>query len=90
MIEQQRATLEDVKREVEKCKGCRITLEAHKSKKKMYRKEGIIEAVYPCIFTVKVMEEKRVPQRLSFSYTDVLTRNVKIDLVDQKDGVFAF
>ncbi len=81
-MQRQRATIKDVKREVEAYRGCRVKLEAHKSKKKLYHKEGTIEGVYPSIFTVMVESEKRPTQRLSFSYSDVLTRSVKIDLID--------
>ncbi|MGL4283060.1 Veg family protein [Eubacterium aggregans] len=90
-MQKQRATINDVKREVESYRGCRIKLEAHKSKKKLYHKEGVIEGTYPSIFTVKVKEEKRAPQRLSFSYSDVLIRSVKIDLLDTEiEGAFTY
>ncbi|MEG2650683.1 MAG: Veg family protein [Eubacterium sp.] len=62
-----------------------------RAKKKLYHKEGVIEGTYPSIFTVKVKEEKRAPQRLSFSYSDVLTRSVKIDLLDTEiEGAFTY
>ena len=85
-MQKQRATINDVKREVENYLGRRIRLEAHKSKKKLYHKEGVIEGTYPSIFTVTVKAEKRPMQRLSFSYSDVLTKSVKIVLVDEVDG----
>ncbi|MDD2414490.1 MAG: Veg family protein [Eubacteriaceae bacterium] len=88
-MQRKRATINDVKKEVETYRGCRVKLEAHKSKKKLYHKEGTIEGIYPSIFTVTVKTEKRPTQRLSFSYSDVLTRSVKIDLVDDQ-GVEAF
>lgn len=89
-MQRQRVTINDVKREVEAYRGCRIKLEAHKSKKKLYQKEGIIEGIYPSIFIVNVADDKRPNQRLSFSYSDVLTRSVKIDLLDHQDAVDAF
>ncbi len=86
--QKQRATLIDVKREVESHKGDLIKLEAHKSKKKLYHKVGRIEAVYPSIFTVTVQAEKNRPaERLSFSYSDVLTRSVKIALIDEQPSL---
>ena len=77
-MQKQKATIMDVKREVENYRGKRVKLEAHKSKKKPYQKEGVIEGTYPSIFTVSVKEDKRPTQRLSFSYSDVLTKSVKI------------
>nr|MBP8865207.1 Veg family protein [Acetobacterium sp.] len=49
-----KATIMDIRREVENCLGKRVKLEAHKSKKKLYQKEGVIESTYPSIFTVRV------------------------------------
>ncbi|MGL4605953.1 MAG: Veg family protein [Eubacteriaceae bacterium] len=77
-----KATIMDIRREVENYLGRRVKLEAHKSKKKLYQKEGVIENTYPSIFTVRVQEEKRKEQKLSFSYSDLLTQSVKIVLLD--------
>ena len=38
-MQKQKATIMDVKREVENYRGKRVKLEAHKSKKKLYQKE---------------------------------------------------
>ncbi len=86
----QRATVHDIKREVEKYQGQAVRLEAHKSKKKLYHKTGVIEGIYPSIFTVSLTNEAKPVQRLSFSYIDVLTKTVKIDLVDGAEGAFSF
>jgi uncharacterized protein Veg len=77
-----KATIMDIRREVENYLGRRVKLEAHKSKKKLYQKEGIIAETYPSIFTVRVKEDKRKEQKLSFSYSDLLTQSVKIVLLD--------
>lgn len=90
MQQKQKATIMDVKREVENYRGKRVKLEAHKSKKKLYQKEGVIEGTYPSIFTISVKEDKRPTQRLSFSYSDVLTKSVKIALVDEVEGAFSY
>ena len=78
-----KATIMDIRREVENCLGKRVKLEAHKSKKKLYQKEGVIESTYPSIFTVRVKEDQRKEQKLSFSYSDLLTQTVKIVLLDE-------
>ncbi|MDI3535617.1 MAG: hypothetical protein PWP16_247 [Eubacteriaceae bacterium] len=78
-----KATIMDIKREVEHYLGRRVKLEAHKSKKKLYQKEGVIAEAYPSIFTVRIQEDKRKEQKLSFSYSDLLTQSVKIVLLDE-------
>lgn len=85
-----KATVHDIKRKVEKYQGRTVRLEAHKSKKKLYQKTGVIESVYPSIFTVNIEDDSHARnQRMSFSYIDVLTKNVKIDLVDGNGGSVA-
>lgn len=81
-------TVLDIKRKVQKYQGHKVRLEAHKSKKKLYQKTGFIEAIYPSIFTVSIEnnnDSDRV-QRMSFSYIDLLTKNVKIDLLTDNNG----
>lgn len=84
-----KVTVLDIKSKVKKYQGQKVRLEAHKSKKKLYQKTGYIEAIYPSIFTISIenegSEDART-QRMSFSYIDVLTKNVKIDLLDLPDG----
>lgn len=90
-MQNQRATVVDIKHEVSKHVGEKVRLEAHKSKKKLYQKVGTIEGIYPCIFTVSLEENNRPKQKLSFSYADVLTKTVKIDLLDaDSEGAFNF
>ncbi len=85
-MQKQRATIMDVKRQVENCIGRTVVLEAHKSKKKMFQKVGVIEEVYPSIFTIYVKDDEEKPaQRFSFSYSDVLTRTVKLALIREKN-----
>lgn len=81
----QKVTVRDIKSKVMKYQGQKVRLEAHKSKKKLYQKTGYIEAIYPSIFTISIENESNLDartQRMSFSYIDVLTKNVKIDLLD--------
>lgn len=81
-----KVTIMDIRREVENYLGRRVKLEAHKSKKKLYQKEGIIAETYPSIFTIRVKEDKRKEQKYSFTYSDLLTKTVKIVLLDE-DGI---
>lgn len=61
--------------EIEKLKGSSISMEINKGRKKIERYQGIIENVYPSIFTVNIGEGK---SPLSYSYTEVLCGDVVI------------
>ncbi len=81
-------TVLDIKKKVQKYQGQKVRLEAHKSKKKLYQKTGFIEAIYPSIFTVSIESSNNDhSQRMSFSYIDLLTNNVKIDLIENNGGL---
>lgn len=62
--------------EIERLKGASIGLEINKGRKKIERYQGIIENVYPSIFTVNIGEGK---SPLSYSYTEVLCGDVVIN-----------
>lgn len=86
-----KTTVLDIKRKVEKYQGRKVRLEAHKSKKKLYQKTGFIDSIYPKVFTISIESEKEGQQSrsqvMSFSYIDLLTNNVKIDLVDPNGNI---
>ena len=67
-----------IKRRIENSVGDKVKLSANKGKKKSYVKEGIIENSYPSIFTIKFENEYDLTRRLSFSYTDVLTKVIEL------------
>ena len=75
-----RNTLSQIRRELESCVGKRIMLKANKGRKKTFIKEGIIENVYPSIFTVRFDNDSS--RKVSYNYTDILTRTVEIKILN--------
>lgn len=51
----------------------------HFGRCKSFEKEATIEKTYPNIFVIKYEEENR---NVTYSYTDVLTRTVEVDVFD--------
>jgi len=63
--------------------GCRVKLESNKRHNKSVVNEGIIDNVYPSIFTIQLSDDKYTHNRtVSYSYTDILTNSVEITLYD--------
>ncbi len=62
--------------EIERLKGEYISMQINKGRKKIEKYQGIIENVYPSIFTVNIGEGK---SPLSYSYTEVLCGDVVIN-----------
>jgi len=67
-----------IKKDIDDCVGERIQLKANKGRKKSFIKEGVLESTYPSIFTVKFENDYEMTRRVSYSYTDILTKAVEI------------
>ncbi len=67
----------EIRKKLESHLGEKIKLRANRGRRKTYEKEGVLESLYPSIFIVRV-DENNYNQRLSFSYTDVLTETVEL------------
>ena len=67
-----------IKKNIETCIGERVQLKANKGRKKAFIKEGVLENSYPSIFIVKFETEFETTRRVSYSYTDILTKAVEL------------
>lgn len=59
--------------------GQKIIIKGSLGRSKMFEREATIEKAYPNIFVVKYDNEDR---NITYTYTDVLTRSVELDLFD--------
>ena len=59
--------------------GQKIIIKGSLGRNKFFEKEATIEKAYPNIFTVKYDEGAR---NATYSYTDVLTRTVEVNVLD--------
>lgn len=73
-----KSDLSQIKKNIESCIGEKVQLKANKGRKKSFIKEGILENTYPSIFVVKFENDYDTTRRVSFSYTDILTKAVEI------------
>lgn len=62
--------------------GSKVMIQLDRGRNKVDVQSGIIKNAYPCVFTVLVEDknENNPPQLLSFSYTDVITRDIRMKL----------
>lgn len=71
-----------VKLSVDKNIGNRVKIRANRGRHKIDISEGVIRETYPSIFLVEVDNEvDDTTQKISFSYTDVLTKDVQMQLI---------
>ena len=60
--------------------GQKIIIKGSLGRNKSFEKEATIEKAYPNIFTVKY--DEGATRNATYSYTDVLTRTVEVDVLD--------
>lgn len=65
----------------QKC-GRRVKIQLDRGRNKVDIQEGVIQGAYPSIFTVLVQDayETNPPQLLSFSYNDIITKDIRMTL----------
>lgn len=76
MIE--KCDLFQIKRDIETCIGEKVQLKTNKGRKKSVIREGVLENTYPSIFVIKFENDYETTRRVSFSYTDILTKAVEL------------
>ncbi|SHH82204.1 Uncharacterized protein Veg [Clostridium collagenovorans DSM 3089] len=72
----QQAKINSIKNELEKHTGESVSLKDIGGRRKVLIKNGVLEKTYSSIFVVKVEDDYE--RRVTYSYTDVLTKSVQL------------
>lgn len=73
-------TVNEIRTAVEKNVGKEVTLKADKGRKRIVTKNGVILDAFPSVFTIKVNNDFNTQRTVSYSYSDVLTSTVKLQI----------
>ncbi len=78
----QQNEIDKVRSSVSQQCGSRVLIQLDRGRNKVDIQEGIIQNAYPSVFTILVNDdvEGNPPQLLSFSYTDIITRDIRMKL----------
>ena len=72
-----------LKEQINKKIGKKVKIRISRGRHRVDILDGVIEATYPSVFTVSVKKNPRKrekPKTMSFSYNDILTRDVQLKL----------
>ena len=72
----------NLKMDIEEKVGQRIIVKGSLGRNRPFEKEATLEKVYPSIFVVKYDDGQR---NVTYSYTDILTRTVKLQVFDGQE-----
>ncbi|MFC4620357.1 biofilm formation stimulator Veg [Camelliibacillus cellulosilyticus] len=76
-------TLKDIKDVLDGKVGQRLALKANGGRRKTVQRIGVLEETYPSVFIVKLDRDTHAYERVSYSYTDVLTETVEITFLKE-------
>lgn len=71
-------TLFKIRKDIEAHIGSNVRLRANKGRKRIVVREGVLEAAYPNLFVVNIENEFESSRKVSYTYTDVLTKTVEM------------
>ncbi len=74
-----RTDIANLKTDIFEKVGQKIIVKGSLGRSKVFEKEATIEKAYPNLFVVKYDENDR---NVTYSYTDILTRTVEVDVFD--------
>ena len=77
----EQAQISKVRASVHQQWGNRVKIQLDCGRNKVDIQEGVIQKAYPSVFTILVDDEQdNAPQLLSFSYTDIITKDIRMKL----------
>lgn len=74
-------TLATIKKKMEARIGSEIMLTAQTGRKRQTEHRGVLTETYPAVFVVDLDEDLNSCDRVSYSYTDILTNTVAVEFL---------
>ena len=75
-------TIQSIKAKLDARVGEKLLVVAQAGCKKVTKRHGVLSETYPAVFVVDLNQDENSFERVSYSYTDVLTKNIEIDFED--------
>lgn len=72
--------LTGLKKQIQNNIGKKVVVKADKGRNKIITKTGVIEDVFPSLFTIKIVNEFDQERTVSYTYTDLLTSTVELQI----------
>ncbi|WP_057878876.1 MULTISPECIES: Veg family protein [Levilactobacillus] len=72
-------SLANIKNKLDDRIGDKLMVIAQAGRKKTTERHGILRETYPAVFVVDLDQDENSFKRVSYSYTDILTKNIEVD-----------
>lgn len=77
-------TLGSIKESLDCRLGKKIMVTAQTGRKRKTERKGILRDTYHSVFVIELDQEENAFERVSYSYTDVLTHAVEVEFLDEE------
>lgn len=74
-----------IKNELESQIGKQVYLKADRGRKRFITRKGVLDAVYPSLFVVDLEFDDSPSRKMTFTYSDILTKTVQLMIVDEPE-----
>lgn len=71
-----------IKHQLDNHLGDTLTVVAQAGRKKVTRRHGVLKETFPAVFVVDLDQEQNSFKHVSYSYTDLLTKNIELHFED--------
>ena len=78
-----------IKHKLDSHLGDSITVVAQAGRKKITKRRGILRETFPAVFVVELDQDQNNFEHVSYSYTDLLTKNIALEFDDDQEPVEA-
>lgn len=80
-------TLASIKHRLDGKIGEKIMVVAQAGRKKVTRRHGTLRETFPAIFVVDLDQDENAFERVSYSYSDLLTKSIEVEFDDDEAQV---
>lgn len=72
-------TITSIKAKLDGKIGEPLTITSRLGRKKSKTKHGVLRETFPSVFIIELNHDENAVERVSYSYTDVLTKNIELN-----------
>ncbi|MCG2795647.1 MAG: Veg family protein [Actinomycetia bacterium] len=80
--------MERIRDDLNECLGTKLKVKANKGRKIVIENMAVLEETYPHVFVVRVETKSAPSQRVSYSYTDIITKTVELSYPETDETLF--
>lgn len=80
-------SLDSIKEDVRSNIGEKVMLKVNRGRRKNIIRKGVIDDIYPSVFTIVVEDELNNVQTLSYTYSDILISSIELTLCKNNEKI---